>query len=643
MVARGDQTVAAPPPGGASERASEATRPRAPQVELGLTVALLTLSAVYLARFLWVMAHEPLWGDEIWGVLNFSAEGPRASLTEVNNAVLPTFISSVLPGADSLDPLRARFLSMLAVVATPVLLGYELFRRRWMLPGALLVFLFSVNYQWLDRTLQARGYGILGFCAAAACVWLWRYLEEDDARWLVGVAIVSLVGIWTVPSFTFFALPLWVLTLATRRRLKVLLIAAAAGAAVLLVYAPLLGQLLDQTTGYADAFGNQFSSPVAVAETIGTYLLDLDRNPLLLLLWAVALVAPALVVLPERIVRRPFRGVRRRLAVAVPQPTRQLVRILVGAALALFAIALILTTPPTRTVAFVVVPLAVATVVSLGALRADPRLGQATTAFLTAAAVLACVHGVAAQLSFTYLPIQNWSGAADFIDETFPDGMPVFAVTQPVWLGAYLDTDAHPVVRTPDLRQLVDGELIVSDFDSTGRQIALSEEIRSSAPNLVEILIEQRGQGDRGYGWPDPPLPFPILVAPPLDPLVVEATFEGQPAAELLDRRLDTGRSSAPQDQLDAPAELVLRLPEGTRARSVVVAVEPERHPRDLEVTVVGPDGRRTRIPDGRVLRSPRSMTVALDDVEADEIVLTATRAEVPWAFRPLEAWVYPP
>jgi hypothetical protein len=370
----------------------------------------------------------------------------------------------------------------------------------------------------------------------------------------------------------------------------VLLIGAAAAAAVALVYAPLFSQLVDQTEGYADAFGNQFSSPVDVVETIATYLLDLNRNPLLLLTWAAALVAPALVVLPARIERGPFRGVRRRLAVFAPQPIRQLVRILVGAAISVFAIALILTTPPQRTIAFVVVAIAFATVVSLAALRDDPRVGRAAAGLMVVAGVLGCVHAVAANATFSHLAIQDWEGAADYIDDTFPDGMPVFAVTQSDWLSAYLDTDAHPVVRSLDEQALRDGELVVSAFDSTDRNAQLGEQVRT-APNLVEVTLEQRGQGDRGHGYADPPKPFPLLFAPPLDPLVDEVTIDGTPAPDLVDRTLGTGPPTGPQDGLAAPVEVVVRVPAGTIARSLVLAVAPDHFPRELDVQVTAADG----------------------------------------------------
>lgn len=639
-MAPGEQTTAAPPPPATPPEPPDA-RLRSSAVELGLTAALLLLSVVYLARFLWAVATEPLWGDEIWAVLNFSSQGPRASLTEVNNAVLPTFISSLLPGADSLDPLRARFLSMLAVVALPVLAGYELFRRRWFLPGALFIFLFTVNYQWLDRTLQARGYGILGLCAAATSFWLWRHLEEDDDRWLWAVGAATLAGTWTVPSFAFFAVPLWLLVLVTRRRVKLLLVALATGLAVLAVYAPLLTQLADQTAGYSEAFGEQFRSPVAIAKTVGIYLLDLDRNPVLLVVWALAAIAPALVLLPGRTDGR-LASIRRRLAVDAPQPIRQLVRILAGASAGVFVIALALRTPPTRTVAFVVVPIALATIVALATLRDDPRLGRWVSGFLVVAAVLACIHGVAAQRSFTYLAIQEWDGAAELIDDTFPDGMPVFALTHPEWLGAYLDTSAHPIERELDTGQLRDGALVVSAFDSTGRRTELDQRIRATTPDLVQLEVEQRGQGDRGYGWPDPPLPFPILVAPPLDTHVAAVTVDGKDAPELLDRRLDTGVATAPQRDLERPVELVVRPAPGTDARSLVLAVEPGRFPRDLEVEVATPDGRRT-LPSGAIRTSPEAVVVDLGDEAVNEVVLTVPRSSASQPFHPVEVWIYPP
>ena len=105
--------------------------------------------------------------------------------------------------------------------------------------------MFTVNFQWLDTTLQARGYGILGFSAMAASIATWRHLEDGRIRWLVGLIAVSVIGVWTVPSFAFLAGPLWLLLVVVRRDRSVVLAAVGAGVAVLALLRTAPGRSLE--------------------------------------------------------------------------------------------------------------------------------------------------------------------------------------------------------------------------------------------------------------------------------------------------------------------------------------------------------------------------------------------------------------
>ena len=368
---------------------------RSRPVEVGLTAILLLLSCVYLARYLHAMARTPLLNDELFTVLGFSSRGPGTVLTNYsnpNNAIFLNLLNSILPAAHSLDPMRERMWSMLAVLAMLLLGLYEFFRRRWYLPGALLFFAFAVNFNWLDEALQDRGYGVLGFCAMATSLWLWRYLESREDRWLAGIVIVTLIGVWTVPSFVFFAGPMWLLLLVALRTRRVLWFGLAALAAIVLVYAPVAGDLWHQFTHYSNSFGREYGTLSAPFSTFWAYLFGhhhvqgqhqslaplRDQSYVVAAVWLVAFIAPFLVVLPAAD-RAPawLSSYVRPVEVTVAHPIRQLVRILAGASAAVLVIALIVQTPPQRTVAFVTVPVAVATIVSLAVLYEDRFAGTA--------------------------------------------------------------------------------------------------------------------------------------------------------------------------------------------------------------------------------------------------------------------------
>ena len=221
----------------------EGTRMRsvvmAHRLELSMTAALVVLSAICLAHFMRAMARAPLWNDELISILDYSSRGARVTVSSYsapNNHIFLNLLNSLVPAAGSLDPLRERFWSMAAVGATVLLAVYEFFRRKSFLAGGVVVFAFAVNFNWLDEVLQDRGYGILAFCAMASSLWLWRYLETPRRRWLGALVIVTVIGTWTVPSFLFFAGPLWLLLLASERSRRIFVFGASALAAILLVY-----------------------------------------------------------------------------------------------------------------------------------------------------------------------------------------------------------------------------------------------------------------------------------------------------------------------------------------------------------------------------------------------------------------------
>lgn len=81
-------------------------------------LALATL-LVWLGQHWFFYAQSSLWIDEITTIQAFSGVGVKESLRGYtpNNHMLFSFVNSILPGNDSFDPLRARFLSLLAVAA----------------------------------------------------------------------------------------------------------------------------------------------------------------------------------------------------------------------------------------------------------------------------------------------------------------------------------------------------------------------------------------------------------------------------------------------------------------------------------------------------------------------------------------------
>jgi hypothetical protein len=157
-----------------------AARGRREAVELTLAVVVVLATSVHLLRFVRIAWYVSLWNDEVWSVVRYSGHGPIHVVTHygsANNHVFFNLVNALTPGAGSADPARARWWSIVAVLAMQVIVLVVFWRRRWYLAGAVLFGLFATSPEWLDLTLQARGYGFLGLAALLSCTTLWRYLE----------------------------------------------------------------------------------------------------------------------------------------------------------------------------------------------------------------------------------------------------------------------------------------------------------------------------------------------------------------------------------------------------------------------------------------------------------------------------------
>ena len=620
------------------------------KLELLLTTLLLTLSTAYLIEFVRTMAHAPLWTDELASVLFFSSRGPRVVVTNYNapnNQIFLNLVNSLLPAAHSLNPLRERLVSILSIVAMQVITVYEFFRRRWYLAGAVLCFAFAVNFNWLDETLQDRGYGLLGFGAVAISLWLWRYLEDHGRRWLVGMAIVTVLGTWTEPSFLFFCGPLWLLLLGAERSRRILLVGAASLVAIVLLYLPVARQLVHQFTTYATTSGREYDSLSAAPLTFTTYLLGHYE-----LTWpfAIALMAPLLVMLPA-----PDRAPRwlapplRVLGLGVDAPVRTLTRILMGSAGTVLVIALALKTPPQRTVAYVVVPVALVTVVSVAELLQDRRVGSPVRgASAIAVVLLLVVHGSPTLTQFSYVPIENWSSAATFVTETFPEHLPVVAPVRGLYLAAYLDPNRHAVVTAMTGSELQSGTAAIELFDPGGEIRGLREHLLAFYPNLLEMdLGPVRRGADRTTvpGVNSPHHVFPVLIAPPLHSNIEQVTVRGESQPSLVDGSLATGYSTPPQVEPSAPVTMRVTLTGGIVARSLVIAMKPGSAPLRLSVRASTPDGRQFTVPAGATTSSiwmQAAVVVDLGDRPVSSIEITASGSSHE-PFSPRELWVYAP
>jgi hypothetical protein len=589
---------------------------RSTAIELACSVVLIALATRYLVHFIRVMADTSLWNDELFSAIGFSGRGPGHTVTtytSANNHIFFNLLNAITPGRGSVDPLRARMWSLVAIAILQGLLLWEFFRRRWFLAGSLLFYAFAVNFKWLDLTLQARGYGILGLSALVSCLLLWHFLEDRRIGWLIGLGVTTVLGAWTVPNYVFFAGALWLLLWLAVREWRVFLGAGCALAGVVFVYLPVIGALRTNMTGYERQWGRTYTSFDDVSGTITGFLLSpqvLGRH-----LGNLAVVGGAVVAVVAAHVLRLERSVR------------VLIEILLGAAALFFGASVMLGTTPARTTAFIVVPVALAlAILAAAASRLLPRGFMPIVA--VALVFVASVHAIQLRRSFEFVPIENWRMADAYVGHTFPDGTYLASTRDSFGIlrGAYLE-DGYRVVPEAALhpRWLANGRTVVFDFSIAG-----PPHLHLGVPGVFsDVRFRQR----RGHY-------LRVLAVPPLQANVDQVIIDRQRQSigGLTDHRAPTGSFSPSPTR--APTVVEVRPTPGLISRSVTLLFN-SPVPAVLDIATVSRERRTEHLTHRSVTTGQGLLSVALGDqvVERVRLVL-APKGHTGLALS--EVWMYP-
>lgn len=414
------------------------------RIELLLAAALIALSLVHAGQMMHAMATSSLSTDEFGTIGSFSSRGPLRVITDYRapkNHVFFNLLNSLLPDRKSYEPARARALSLLAVAFTAaVLVAWAAWRGRWM-ESAVLLALWSLAPQGLSLAMEARGYGFLGFFGIVATLAGLEYLRGKDRRWLWALAAATALGVYTLPSFLFFAGPLMALVWLADRTRWSFFAGVAAGGAILLLYAPILRQLFAAFGGYDYQGANEadFRALHGVLMAAKLYFFQAEDWQTWALFAALALA--------------PFVPLAR-------HGDRTALRVIAAAALAFFLAMLALRTPPIRTAAFAFLPLGFAGLLAIGdGLRTWPP-ARAVVCALAGGALL--VELIGATRSFQFTPTENWTLAARAIDTAFPPRIQVAFQQYAKYLGQTL---ACPDARSTnyDAAAFAEGRLVVAD------------------------------------------------------------------------------------------------------------------------------------------------------------------------------------
>ena len=510
-------------------------------------VLLFGAGSFVLARYVAAMATTSLWTDELHTIIHYSGRGPIATLTEYaepNNHIFFNLVNSLTPGRSSVAPLRARFWSFAAFLLTlGTGIGFFM-RRRSLVLGALLFCLLAVQPELLDLMLQARGYSFLALFSLLAVLLTLRLFSGVERRHLVGLALVSVAGAWTVPTFALFAAPLWLLVFMALRRRDVFVAGAFTCVGTLAVYAPVARRLAYQAQHYDERWGRQYGSVKAVGATLKTYLLNpsvvglsFERHGVMLVVFlGTCVLAYAL-----------WRSFRDALPVLVT----------LGAVAAFFSACLALQTPLIRSTAFIVVPLVFSAIYLLWLLAREASPVRGAGALLLAG--ILALHTQRNMRLFQFLPLEEWQEMARVLHDTFPEHTKFFVNASPDFLAGYL-FPGYTAADRVDLPAVARGEELYLDtpvMDPPDGRIDAKKSVRDA----VEYRIPQRRAGYEA-----------LWVCPPEHAFIRAARSpRGNERAALTDRNIGTG-----MDANMRADGLELELEPGHLFRAIVLVSVPE-------------------------------------------------------------------
>jgi hypothetical protein len=512
------------------------------RLEKLLAILLIALSLFLTGRMAVAMATHSLSTDEFGTVGSFSSKGPVHVMTDYRapkNHIFFNLLNSILPGQESFAPARVRALSIASTLLTAaVLIAWAAWRSRLLEIAALLA-LWSTAPQMLPLSMEARGYGFLGLFAVTASLAAVEYLRAPDRRWLWTLGASVALGTWTVPGFLFFAGPLMLLLWAVNRTRATFLAGAFTFAAILILYAPVLTQLIAAFTGFhKDKDEADFVTIDAILRAAKLYLFQADNweSWTLFLLLALA----------------PF-------AVRIdPKDAPAALRILAAASLVYFAILLALRTPPIRVAAFAFLPLGLAGFLAIGSwLRntAPPLLRISAT---TLAGIFLLSQLASAARAFNFTPTEDWSFAGLAIDAAFPESTRVEFKRYAKYLQKTL---ADPDARQSDFdpAAFANGKLIVADAANKW-----AEASRFAPPEGMTRVVQ----------WTIPGTIRDIVLTLRLP----DSSGLDNPPAALADGRIDTGIA------LD---KAILRATSTPSARAMIVLLNRAANADDVQ----GPPG----------------------------------------------------
>jgi hypothetical protein len=211
----------------------------------------LAVLALLLGWSLLVALDQSLWHDEAFTAVTYVGPGPKEIFfgTYVpNDHVLFDALAWLTTSVVGESEIALRLWSVVPALAAAVAIVAWAWTRlgRWVAVATGLLAATSPVLIVLAR--QARGYGLSMLAGVLMLVFADRLARRPDGRGLLGFGAAGLIGIATLPVFSVaYAGEAAVLMAARRTRVRVAVTLGVVGLASLILYAPLLGDVLDST------------------------------------------------------------------------------------------------------------------------------------------------------------------------------------------------------------------------------------------------------------------------------------------------------------------------------------------------------------------------------------------------------------
>jgi hypothetical protein len=415
-----------------------------------LNLFILSVGLFFLLWLLWLYAQSffdtSLWVDEYYSVKHFTSQGALKAVTDYhvpNNHVFSSFIRAILPFGDSYNPFHARYTSYLSVFATVGIVIYMFKNKSVAIWGVIsCLFLFvneELNSEMLYLIFQARGYGLLLCLIAFFIFFVNQYIVEDKTSKLRWACLFAALAIYTIPVsavFVFFVFVLLFLFSDKKNKKEIFYHSAVSGLVVVLLFVPILGQLVKNMETYSNDWGKAFEKPQAVFDTISKYS-SIQEGWHSLLFFLLILTVHTFVP---------------------PGKGKTISQILSISSALSFVVFVHLQTPLLRTTSFLILPMIISITYPIYYLKQYNNISYLLISiFITSILSMSAVKGIK---NYDFVSYENWKGAASitnkFIDK---DNQNVFCDFRKGQLRVYLN-DGINLVEEFNLGQFASGELV---------------------------------------------------------------------------------------------------------------------------------------------------------------------------------------